>query len=105
MNTLQTIKGELLVERARTLLIKATTVDEAKEIRDQMAAMTVYIRARGASAENVRLATVARLWAERRIGELTAAMPKATKAEAQAIGEAKKRGTGDNVSVKISLDI
>lgn len=100
MTSLQLVAGGglLLLERARELLQKASTVDEAKEIRDQVAALSVYVRARGAAEEDVRLAHIARLWAERRIGELTKAMPKATKAEAQAIRETKAGRARDSAS-------
>jgi hypothetical protein len=67
----------MLVEQARSLLQRAADVDEVKGIRDQISALRYYARARGAAHDDVRLAGVALAWADRRLGELTARMPKA----------------------------
>ena len=60
-----------LVARARALLTQAVTVEQAKQLRDQAAAIAFFARERGESAELVMEATEARIWFERRIGELT----------------------------------
>jgi ParB family chromosome partitioning protein len=69
--------GQLILERVRSLLQTANTTDEAKHIRDQVAAMAVYMRARGAAEDDIALALEAKQYAERRIGQLTREMPKA----------------------------
>lgn len=82
--------GDSLVAQARGLVAKLRTVDEGKAIRDQAAAIAYFARERGESIELVRDATAAKLWLERRVGQLTAEMPKATKAEAGSRGAAAR---------------
>lgn len=95
MKTLTTteILGPSFVVQARDLLAKAKTIDYAKQVRDQAKAIAAYATDRGASDESIAYATEAKLWAERRIGELSKALPKATKDEAGAAGgRGKKAG-------------
>ncbi len=60
--------GALAVERARDMLQKCKGVDEAKEIRDQAAAVAVYLRQRGAAEEAASDAAEIVILAERRVG-------------------------------------
>lgn len=64
------------IEEARRLLAQATTVDEVKEIRDMAEAVRVYARERQLGLDVQNHAAEIRLRAERRAGELLAAMPK-----------------------------
>lgn len=90
--------GALLVERARTLLRQAATVDEAKDIHDQIRALEVYARGRRAADEGIRYATIARYLAERRIGELTRTMPRAAPKQSGAMARGKGKGGTDTLS-------
>lgn len=68
----------LTVERARDMLAKARTVAAAAEILDRAAAIAVYLRRRNATLQAQNDAAEIRIWAERRLGELTRELPKAT---------------------------
>jgi site-specific DNA-methyltransferase (adenine-specific) len=68
--------GLLKVEEARDLLAKAKTVDEAKRVRDQAEAIDIYLRRQNASTAAIADAQEIKLWAERRIGEITREMGK-----------------------------
>lgn len=84
--------GVSLVAQARELVGRVKTIDEAKLHRDKAASIAYIARERGESIELVQDAIEARMWLERRIGQLTAAMPKASKAEAGAHGAKMRQG-------------
>lgn len=64
------VPGLLKVEEARQLLAECVRVDDAKQIRDQAAAIRVYLRQQNASREAQNDAAEIKLRAERRLGEL-----------------------------------
>lgn len=64
--------GELDVERARAILARCRSVDQARDIRDKARAIEVYQRAHIASREAQQDAAEIVLRAERRLGELIA---------------------------------
>jgi hypothetical protein len=66
MSTTQLIQ----IDEARKALALATTVDEAKEIRDKAEAVRVYLRQQQGSFEAQNYAAELKLRAERRLGEL-----------------------------------
>ena len=61
-----------ILDRARTAIAKAATVDEAKEIRDKAEALRTYARQAKCAGDMERQCVVIRLRAERRIGQLLA---------------------------------
>lgn len=63
------------LEQAKALLAEARTVDEVKQLRDQAEAMRVYVRQQQLGRDAEVYAAEIRVRAERRIGELTAALP------------------------------
>lgn len=70
--------GDLLpVEQAKAILEKSTRVDEVKKIADQAAAIRLYMRRQRAALDSQNHATEIMLHSQARLGELTAAMPKA----------------------------
>lgn len=72
---LQLVPDVSIVAQARALVAQARTVDEAKQLRDQAGAIAHFLRERGESEELVCEATEAKLWFERRIGELSEEIP------------------------------
>jgi phage N-6-adenine-methyltransferase len=68
----------LSVERAQQMLAACVNVDEAKQIRDQAQAIKAYLRTQKASLGAQNDAAEIKLRAERRLGELTREIPKAT---------------------------
>lgn len=69
--------GELTLARVREFLAQCSSVDDVRELRDQAEAVARYKRDKDdADQSSVFAAAVARR-AERRLGELIAAMPKA----------------------------
>lgn len=68
--------GLLSVERARLWLAKARSVDEVKQLRDKAEAIARYQRKQVAGREAAIDADVVVVWAERRIGQLTAQLEK-----------------------------
>jgi hypothetical protein len=69
--------GALLakLEQAKTLLAESRDVEWVKTLRDQAEAMRVYVRQQQLGHEAEVYAAEIRVRAERRIGELTAALP------------------------------
>lgn len=80
----------LTVERAAELLAQCARVDEAKDIRDVGLAAKRYVRERNAGRGAAGDAAEIVVRAERRIGELLAATPKAKGAAVEGVG---KRGS------------
>ena len=70
--------GLLSVERARVWLATARNVDEVKDLRDKAEAIAAYKRKCEAGRESALDADVVVVWAERRIGELSRELPKAS---------------------------
>lgn len=66
-----------LVDKARKALAEAQSIHEVTEVRDQAKALADYLKTREGAEEAASRATEIRLRAERRIGEMTKAMPKA----------------------------
>lgn len=66
----------LAVEQARELLARVQHPEHAKKIADQGEAIAMLLRRSGAALEVQASATTIVLWARRRIGELTSAMPR-----------------------------
>lgn len=66
----------LTVREVRMLAERIDDVDDAKALADKAAAAQVWARRAKLGQEQVNLAGIAKLWAERRAGELLAAMPK-----------------------------
>ena len=62
-----------LIDRARQALDRASTLGEAKTIRDQAEAIRVFLRQQRASLTTQNRAAELKLYAERRLGELLAA--------------------------------
>lgn len=85
---------DLDVEKARDLLAKCVHVDQAKGIRDTARAAETWLRAKKAGLDAQNAATEIVLRAERRLGELTREMPKASKAEAGRAGGKASRNDG-----------
>lgn len=71
------LPAKLTVEKARALLARCRDVDEVARIKDAARAMAVYLRQQKAAQESVLDAQEIELRAKRRLGELTAALPKA----------------------------
>lgn len=65
-----------LLEQARNLLVRATSVDEVKDIRDRAEALRAYAKQAGMGLEAQNRAAEVKLRAERRAGELIAQFPK-----------------------------
>lgn len=87
----------LPVERAQAILAECTKVDEVRKIADQAAAIRLYFRRQKAALEVQNQATEILLWSQRRLGELTAAVPKSpggrkpkTAAKRAAVGKGVK---------------
>lgn len=68
--------GLALIDAARAALSKARTLEDVKAVRDQAATVAYYAARRSGAEEAEKYANEIRLRAERRIGELTAAMEK-----------------------------
>lgn len=68
----------VLLDEARRALAKVASVDDAKKIRDQAAALEHYGRQQKLSLESVNKAGEIKVRAERRIGELLAKVPRET---------------------------
>lgn len=68
--------GLLLLDRARQALAEASSVDEVKAIRNQAEAVRAYLKQQGAALEMQNQCAEIKLRAERRLGELLAALPK-----------------------------
>lgn len=66
------------MEQAKTVLAEVRTVDDAKRLRDQAAAMHLYAQQQHFGLEAEVYAAEIRVRAERRIGQLAAALPTAT---------------------------
>lgn len=66
-----------LIDKARTALAEARTIEEAKDLRDKAGALAYYAARKGGAEEAERYANEIRLRAERKIGELSAQMEKA----------------------------
>lgn len=66
-----------LVDKARKALAEAQSIHEVTEVRDQAKALADYLKTKEGAEEAASRATEIRLRAERRIGEMTKAMPKA----------------------------
>jgi phage N-6-adenine-methyltransferase len=79
----------LAVERARDMLAKCKTVDEAKEIRDQAAAVKVYLRTKDAGLEAQNDAAEIVITAERRMGRILAETERHTGGRPAATDEPK----------------
>ena len=62
------------ITAAKTALLKASTFEDVLEIRDKATALQVYIKAAGEGLETQNQAAEIRLRAERRVGEMLAAM-------------------------------
>lgn len=71
----------LSVERARQFLAQSRSVDEVRDVVDKAKAVALYLRSRDASIESQNDAAEIRLRAERRLGQLTKDLPKASGAE------------------------
>lgn len=65
------------IDRARVALAKVQTIQEAKEVADMAVAARVYAKRVNASVETLNLATVIRLRAERRLGQMLLASKRA----------------------------
>lgn len=83
------------VERARDLLARASTVDDAKGIADKAEALAVWLRRQGAAIESQQAAAEITLRAERRVGELAAKLQTALRARGKRgritmVGQAKR---------------
>lgn len=64
------------VAEVRALTDRLEHVDDAKQLADRAAAAHVWARRARLGEEQVNLAIIAKLWAERRAGELLVEMPK-----------------------------
>lgn len=80
-----------LVSQARKALAEAKSIDEVKDIRDKAEAMRLYLKQRDESLEAQNTAAEIKLWAERKAGEMLAAMEKAKG------GRTYQRSTGNSV--------
>ena len=65
----------VLLTRAQQTLAEVRTIDECREIRDKAEAICSYNKKAGRSRRIVLLAAEVKLDAERRIGQLLAALP------------------------------
>lgn len=88
----QPAAGLLRVEQARQLLAACKDVDEAKDIRDQAAAVQAYLRQQRASREAQNDAGEIKLRAERRLGQLLA--------EQQLRGGRQRRGDAGRAAAR-----
>lgn len=79
---------QLDVERACAFLAKCTDLDAIRKLRDQAQAVARYVRAHGAAEESAVHALALARRAERRLGEVVAAMPKAKGAPGPGRGKA-----------------
>lgn len=71
--------GKLLtVEKAQQFLAQSKNVDEVRDVADKAKAVALYLRSRNASIESQNDAAEIRLRAERRLGELTKEMERAS---------------------------
>lgn len=68
----------LTVEKAREFLAQSKNVDEVRDVADKAKAVALYLRSRNASIESQNDAAEIRLRAERRLGELTKELEKAS---------------------------
>lgn len=66
----------VLLDEARARLAKVASVDDAKKIRDQAAAMEHYARQQKGALDAANKASEIKVRAERRIGELLKAVPR-----------------------------
>lgn len=82
--------GLMNVERARAYIALAKSTDEVKDVRDKAEAIRRYLRARGASTETQNDAAEVRMWAERKLGELTRELPKAKGGGEKGVGRRGK---------------
>ena len=80
------LPATLTVEKARAYLAQCKQVDEVKEVRDKAKALSLYLRSRKASVESQADAVEIAKRAERRMGELTAEMPKAPRGRKKRMG-------------------
>lgn len=87
---LERVSTQLDVERARDLLAKCVHVDEAQGMRNQAQAAEVMARKLKLGREAEQLAAEVALWAERRLGELLASMPKHEGTKGQLAGGTKQ---------------
>lgn len=82
----------VLLDEARARLAKVASVDDAKKIRDQAAAMEHYARQQKGALDAANKASEIKVRAERRIGELLKAVPRVDpKDSARRAGEASGR--------------
>lgn len=70
MTTTMPAMGAMAIERARDAIAECKTIDAAKEIRDQAAAVKVYLRTKNAGFEAQNDAAEIVITAERRMGLL-----------------------------------
>ena len=66
----------VLLDEARARLARVASVDDAKKIRDQAAAMEHYARQQKGALDAANKASEIKVRAERRIGELLKAVPR-----------------------------
>ena len=101
----------VLLDEARARLAKVASVDDAKKIRDQAAAMEHYARQQKGALDAANKASEIKVRAERRIGELLAAVPRTEpKERAKRAGETGGRGRakaipqrGDKLTAEVVL--
>ena len=80
------------IERARDLIAKSTSIDELVDMRSKAKAIEVYQRARRAGEETAAAASCLAVEAERRLGELLAAMPSAPRGGDKRSASSKIKG-------------